>query len=178
MAHRLPVPRLESRHTASRGRPQRWGLHFPPNLCFPVRRTRFRNLDVKLLTIFPSSVEARAKMKITLGHAELLPDWSSSRVRPLWRTSISATRASTAISTGPSIGAAATRAAQREMTARNFIFEGFLSFEGLNFDRKCLAGFWAWSEGMKASGLRQSLSLTIKRLSVFSEGYSEAIYLI
>lgn len=71
--------------------------------------------------MLPSSVDARAKMKITLGHAELLPDWSSSRVKPLWRTSRLPTPASTATSTRGSTGAAATRAAQREMMARSFI---------------------------------------------------------
>lgn len=79
--------------------------------------------------MLPSSVEARAKMKITLGHAELLPVSSSLRVKPAWRTSRSATLASTATSIGPSIGAAATRAAQREIMARNFILA-------------ILAGYW------------------------------------
>lgn len=71
--------------------------------------------------MLPNSVEARAKMKITLGHAELLPVSSSLRVKPAWRTSRSATLVSTTTSIGSSIGAAATRAAQREIMVRNFI---------------------------------------------------------
>lgn len=68
-------------------------------------------------------------MNITLGHAELLPDWSSSRVKPPWRTSRLATAALalTETPTVPSIGAVATRAAQREMMAVNFILGVFKS---------------------------------------------------
>lgn len=38
--------------------------------------------------------------------------------------------------------------------------------------------FWAWSEGMEASGLSESLSLTSKKFIVFREEHLEGIYLI
>lgn len=60
-------------------------------------------------------------MKMTRGHAELLPDSSSSRVKPAWRISRPASPTSTATSTG----AAAIRVAQRERMPKNFILATF-----------------------------------------------------
>lgn len=62
--------------------------------------------------MLPTSVEARAKMKITLGQAEELPDSSSVRV-VVWRAWSSA-------------GAAATRPAAARML-RNFMLAVWLS---------------------------------------------------
>ncbi len=64
--------------------------------------------------MLPISVEARAKMKITLGQLEELPDSSSLRVLESWRASISA------ISATFSIGAAAGRAATRPAAVRSW----------------------------------------------------------
>ncbi len=61
--------------------------------------------------MLPISVEARAKMKITLGQLEELPDSSSLRVLESWRVSISATF---------SMGAAAGRAATKPAAARSW----------------------------------------------------------
>ena len=61
--------------------------------------------------MLPASVEARAKMKITLGQLEELPDSSSLRVLEDWRASISATF---------SMGAAAGRAATRPAAVRSW----------------------------------------------------------
>ena len=71
--------------------------------------------------MLPTSVEARAKMKITLGQLEELPDSSSVRVVEVWRASISATF---------SMGAAG-RAATRPAAAR--IWRNFMLAVGWLF---------------------------------------------
>lgn len=131
--------------------------------------------------MLPSSVDARAKMKITLGHAELLPSWSSSRVKPPWRTSRLPTPASTATSMGASTGAAATRAAQREMMARNFILE-ILAGTGSSLEstvpERRMTCFPSLERGNRGVRTERELESDEKEIHCIQRWILETIYLI
>ena len=70
--------------------------------------------------MFPASVLPRAKMKMALGHAELLPVSSSLRVAPAWRAS-SVIGSGCATGAGTAMGDAIARVNSVEMIVKDFI---------------------------------------------------------
>lgn len=95
--------------------------------------------------MLPGSVEARAKMKITLGQREELPVSRSLRVDESWRASTTA--ASFSISTG-----AAGRAATRPAAARS--------------DRNFILAVWLFEVGEDCFGRRVLLAELESRLGL------------
>ena len=98
-----------------------------------------------LLTMFPVSVEARAKIKITRGQAELLPVSSSLLVLLSWR----ATRrlaSATSPTASRSTGMAETQAIAKAMVAKNFMVNG-----GLRYNWWTVELLSCWTIGLEMS---------------------------